>query len=71
VDRFGTWLWRLGHRVALVVLWFVFVVVLVSHGRALPGSALEVTLDDLALVGVIDDGAAVGWQGRTIPVCVC
>jgi hypothetical protein len=44
-------LWRLGHRVALVVLWFVFVVVL---GVARPGyawSALEVTLDDLALVG--------------------
>jgi hypothetical protein len=36
VARRGTWLWRLGHRVALVVLWFVFVVVL---GVARPGSA--------------------------------
>jgi hypothetical protein len=36
VARRGMWLWRLGHRVALVVLWFVFVVVL---GVARLGSA--------------------------------
>jgi hypothetical protein len=40
----------LGHRVAPVVLWFVFVVAFGVVRPDLPGSALEVTLDDLAHV---------------------
>jgi hypothetical protein len=51
VARRGTWLWRLVTALLGSCSGSCSSSSWVSHGRALRGSALEVTLDDLALVG--------------------